>query len=221
MQRLGWFQQWLLVLGLMWIGLACHGQGNFQPIRITFDGPPLQPPGTSRVTDNYSESGVWFRSFTNALGYTDGFIRSGVPTEADPRWPDNGTAYLQADNLSTLAFSFTNGWLFSLQAVDLAEYSLVVPDAVTVRFVGYRYDGSKLVTHLTTDGIMDGMGPLADFETFQFGPEWYGLTRVEIPIPGWSLDNLVVVRWIPEPGTGALLLVGGLVLCAKRYLKAH
>lgn len=64
----------------------------------------------------------------------------------------------------------------------------------------------------TTDGIIDGTGPLADFQTFDFAnyPQFSGLTRVEIPTYGWSLDNLVVI--IPEPNSSSLMLAGGLVL---------
>jgi hypothetical protein len=96
----------------------------------------------------------------------------------------------------------------------LTEYSTVVPDAVTVQFIGYYADGSAITTSFTTDGIIDGTGPLADFQTFNFGSGWTGLTRVEVPGYGWSLDNLVVA--VPEPTSGALLLLGGLVLWQAR-----
>ena len=101
--------------------------------------------------------------------------------------------------------------------MDLAEYSTVVPDAVTVQFIGYRVDGSTVTANLTTDGIIDGTGPIADFQTFNFGPEFSNLTRVEIPTDGWSLDNLVVS--IPEPGTWALLVAGGLLFGALKFRK--
>lgn len=113
-------------------------------------------------------------------------------------------------------FSFNNGSLFGLVSVDLAEYSTVLPDAVTVQFVGYYADGGTVTTSFTTDGIIDGTGPLADFQTFYFDPkDWSGLTRVEIPTWGWSLDNLVVA--VPEPSPGALLLLGGLTLGAFKW----
>ncbi len=111
-------------------------------------------------------------------------------------------------------FSFTKGWVFDLTSVDLAEYSTVVPNAVTVHFVGYRQDGSIVTTDMTTDGIIDGTGPLADFQIFNFGPEFSGLTRVEIPTYGWSLDNLVVS--VPEPTSAMLFLAGGLLLRRSR-----
>ncbi|MCU0785676.1 MAG: PEP-CTERM sorting domain-containing protein [Verrucomicrobia bacterium] len=113
-------------------------------------------------------------------------------------------------------FSFSDGSLFNLDAVDLAEYSTVVSDAATVRFVCYRPDGSSAIINCTTDGIIDGTGPLADFQTFKF-QSFTGLTRVEIPTYGWSLDNLMVSRMVPEPTTVALLLIGGLLVCALRH----
>ena len=116
-------------------------------------------------------------------------------------------------------FSFTNGWIFDLLAVDLGEYSTVVPNAVTVQFIGYRLDGGTVTTSFTTDGIIDGTGPLADFQTFQFDPkDWRNLIRVEIPTYGWSLDNLVV--GVPEPTSGALLVFGGAGLWLASRRKA-
>lgn len=105
-------------------------------------------------------------------------------------------------------FQFSIGSPFALMSVDLAEYSTVVPNAVTVHFIGYRVDGSIVTQDFTTDGIIDGTGPIADFQTFHFGPEFSNLSRVEIPTFGWSLDNLVVV---PEPGTWGLILIGAVV----------
>ena len=57
-------------------------------------------------------------------------------------------------------------------------------------------------------------GPLQDFQTFYFGQEFSGLTRVEIPTFGWSLDNLIVA--VPEPSTFALLIAGAPVLWVLR-----
>src|SRR5262245_38652864 len=103
-------------------------------------------------------------------------------------------------------FQFSIGSPFNLMSVDLADSSTVVPDAVTVHLVGYRVDGSIVTQDFTTDGIIDGTGPIQDFQTFHFGPEFSNLTRVEIPTSGWSLDNLVVA--VPEPSTVALCFAG-------------
>lgn len=180
----------------------CHGQGT---LHVTFDGPPPIAPGTAILVQQYFESGLSFRPINSK---DQGFGRVG--TQPRQERPDNGTSYLQAGLGSTLMFSFTNGSVFDLVSVDLAEYSTVVPNAVTVRFVGYRLDGSMIVTYFATDGIMDGGGPLADFQTFHFGSEFSSLTRVEIPTYGWSLDNLYVS--VPEPGTGALMILGTALL---------
>jgi hypothetical protein len=112
-------------------------------------------------------------------------------------------------------FSLTNGSLFGLVSVDLAEYSTGFTEPVTVHFLGYRLDGSTVTADLTTDGIIDGTGPLPDFQTLYFGPEFTGLTRVEIPTWGWSLDNLFVS--VPEPGTWAILTLGSLLLGAMGF----
>jgi len=142
-------------------------------------------------------------------------VRVGAsPTAARP---DNGSAYLQAGSGSTLKFSFLNGSVFDLLSVDLAEYSTVVPDAVTVRFVGYRQDGSTVMADFITDGIIDGTAPQADFQTFNFGTQFSQLTRVEIPTDGWSLDKLVVS--VPEPGSEALLVLGIAALVFNRRFR--
>jgi hypothetical protein len=183
----------------------CCAQGPLEFVHITFDGPPPQLPGTEFGVQQYFESGMWFRP----IGPMDPGNRFGRHGGGIPTSPENGTAYLRTALGESLMFSFTNGTLFNLVSVDLAEYSTVVPDAVTVRFVGYQQDGAVVMTDLTTDGIIDGTGPLADFQTFLFDSRFTNLTRVEIPTYGWSLDNLVVA--IPEPRTCALQLVGGLV----------
>jgi len=190
--------------------LLSPGQGNFQPITITFDGPPPQPPGSTYNMQSYSEAGVWFAPISG----TRGFGRRG--SSPPPGWPDNGTAYVLAGAGDSLRFGLDDGSDFRLLSVDLAEWSTAYPEAVTVPFVGYRRDGSTVSTSLTTDGIMDGTGPLADFETLYFPPEFVGVYQVRIPAYGWSLDNLRF--FVPEPGTSTLLMLGATVL-AVRYLR--
>jgi hypothetical protein len=84
-----------------------------------------------------------------------GFVRQGGSVSL---YPENGTTYLQAGLNSTLRFSFTNGTVFDLVSVDLAEYSTVFQTPATVHFVGYRSDSSVVSTDLTTDGVIDGTG---------------------------------------------------------------
>ena len=175
-------------------------------LHIAFDGSLMIPAGAAYSVTDYYESDMVFKPLAFSFGR--------VAVNPASFRPDNGTAYLQAALTQSLMFSFTNGSLFQLVSVDLAEYSTVLPDAVTVHFVGYRADGTIVTTDLTTDGIIDGTGPLADFETFHFGPEFSSLARVEIPTWGWSLDNLYVS--VPEPETWSLLMTGGYLLTASR-----
>ena len=185
---------------LLAVAARCAGQ---EPIHITFDGPPVQPPGTAFQIQMYEEGGMLFTPISGLVGF--GRIGSSPVSFR----PDNGTAYLQAALGQTLMFRFSSLLPFDLISVDLAEYSTVVPDAVTVHFIGYRLDGSIVTQDFTTDGIIDGTGPGVDFQTFHFGPEFSTLSRVEVPTFGWSLDNLVVV---PEPSTVALAIAGGPIL---------
>ena len=199
-----------LTAGLLLVSFAfvCRGQGT---LHITFDGPPLQPPGTSYFVQQYFEAGMWFRPL-GVVGPGNGFGRRGANPSTG--WPDNGTAYLQAGLGDSLMFSFTDNSMFDLLSVDLSEFSTLYQTPLTVSFVGYRHDGSIVTADLTTDGIIDGTGPVPDFQTFYFGPEFAGLDRVEIPTSGWCLDNLVVS--VPEPTSGVLLLAGGVLLWRLR-----
>lgn len=182
-----------------------HGQGTLQ---ITFDGSPIQPPGTVYSVQQYTESEMRFTPLGVSFGRAGGGIQ---------QLPENGTAYLQAAFTQALMFGRVDGGMFDFLSVDLAEYSTVVPNAVTVQFIGYYMDGSTITETRTTDGIIDGTGPLVDFQTFTF-KGWTGLTRVEIPTAGWSLDN-VRVGGVPEPTSGVLFVVGGFTLWILRSRK--
>lgn len=194
-------------VSLCCVAAQCHGQGT---LHITFDGPPVIPPGAAYTVTNYYESGMSFSPISGSYGFTR--VGAGYPGD-----PQDGTAYLRAAFTQALMFRFTNGSAFDLVSVDLAEYSTAFQYPVTVHFVGYRSDGSMVSADVTTDGSIDGTGPLADFQTFNF-QGWTGLSRVEIPTDGWSLDNLMVTS-IPEPASCALLLAGGLLFCALKFRK--
>jgi hypothetical protein len=178
---------------LVLLPVASLGQGT---LHITFDGPPFQPPSSGFLVQQYFEEGMYFRPIPG----TDGFVRAW--TNRATGWPDNGTPYVQTGAGDSLMFSYHNSASFGLLSVDLAAFSIGIPN-FTVNFLGHRSDGSTISTSFSGSGIQ--------FRTYNFSPEWsYDLTRVEIPNHTWSLDNLVVI--IPEPGTNALLLVGALAL---------
>ena len=196
-----------VVVTFVFLWAQCSGQGTLTP--ITFDGPPPQPSGTQYGVNYYGESGVWFVPVPG----TDNFVRNGGGIVG---YPDNGTAYVQAGLGCSLMFGLNNGSSFTPVSVDLAEYSDIVHDPVTVHFVGYRADGTILTDDITTAGIFNGTAPV--FQTFSFDPGFSDLVGVEIPTVAWSLDNLTLRSSVPEPGTGALMGIGT-VLLGLRWLR--
>jgi hypothetical protein len=160
------------------------------------------------VVQQYYEAGMSFTPVDPNVPFP-GFARNGGGIFG---FPEDGTAYVQAGATSTFQFNSINEFLFDLISVDLAEYSIGFQQPVAVQFVGYKPDGSTVTTEFLTDGIIDGTGPLADFQTFYFGAEFSGLNRVQIPTILWSLDNLTLQRSVPEPSTGALVAIGAAVL---------
>jgi len=137
-------------------------------------------------------------------------------------FPENGSAYLLVPSFESLAFSSYFGTHFNLISVDLAEWSTGVPSPVTASFNGIKADGSVVSTSFTTDGVIDGTGPLADFQTFHFDSRFRDLVRVESPSWGYAIDNVTMDFVIPEPASGMLLGLGLLgVWCSRRPSNAR
>lgn len=195
------------MLGILLTSAAqSHGQGTIQ-WTVTFDGPPYIRPNDVFAITNYSEQGMVF----TPIEVGQRFGRSGG-APVNEGFPRNGTAYLIGAFTYSLAVKSSSGTPFGLVSVDLAEFSTLYAFPAMVQFVGYRPDGSTITTNLVTDGVIDGAGPLNDFETFYFDSRFVNLVRVEVPTYGWSLDNMVFSDAIPEPGIGSLLVVGAGVL---------
>ena len=118
-----------MLVSLSWLCIAAQGLAQ-APLQITFDGFPVQAPGTGAFVQQYYEAGMWFRPL-GVVGPGNGFVRQGG---AFALAPENGSAYLQAGLGNSLMFSFLNASLFNLVSVDLAEYGTGTPNAVTVPF---------------------------------------------------------------------------------------
>jgi len=182
-----------------------YAQGTIT--QISFEAEAIR---SGQLLVEYHESGVAFTAYGTGQ-YDWGF--NGWVSGMWPQRPDNGngSAYLTPGALSTVSVSLLSTMPFDFVSVDLSEEGSWWPNPVPVQFIGYHPDGSTVTNELTTDGFIDGTGPLADFQTFYFGPGFTGLTRVEIPGSGWSMDNLVLS--IPEPEVGTLVIVGGIIFC--------
>lgn len=152
------------------------------PLHITFD-PPLVPGGVKPLDDWVEED----MHFTGPEGFSQyDFGREGCP--------DNGTAYLKfaSGPRQTLVFEPLYSTPFKLISVDLAEYSTRFRTHKTITFVGHKTNGATVIGEFIIDGVIDGTGPLVDFETFIFGEEFSNLSYVEIPTTGYSMDNMVI-----------------------------
>lgn len=180
-----------------------QGQGTLQ-WTVTFEGPPYLLSDSAVAVQYYYEQGMVFEP----IAQNGRFGRSGG-AEAVTAFPRNGTAYIEASFGYSLSVSSFFGARFGLVSVDLAEFSTLYQTPLAVQFVGYKPDGSVVMTEFVTDGIIDGAGPQNDFETFYFDARFADMVRVEVPTYRWSLDNMVFSNVVPEPTTGTVLLLGG------------
>ena len=202
---------WVSAIFLACCSNATHAQGTFNRT-IRFEGPPVVPPGTGIAITNYYEDSMTF----TPIDYGEQFSRSGGGVSF---FPENGSAYILQSAIYSLSGSRGQVSRFGLYSVDLAEFSTLYPFPAVVQFVGYRSDGGIVTTEFTTDGIIDGTGPLTDFQTFYFGAEFSNLVRFDAPSHTYALDNLVFFDVIPELGTWALLIAGGALLWLLRRRK--
>jgi len=192
------------------LGLApghALAQGTLKP--ITFNGAPDLPPGSARAMTDYYEDTMNFTPINPGGSFT----RSGGGISI---YPENNTEYVFQGVFSTIAGSRDFSLRFGLYSVQLAEFSTFHQFPQTVRFIGYRTDGNIVTTEFTTDGIIDGTGPLADFQTFYFDSRFSDLLRFEVPTHLYAMDNIYFYNAIPEPGAFPLLTLGAGIFCALR-----
>lgn len=134
--------------------------------------------------------------------------------------PYNGSPWMgwirQNNPYSYVSLSLTNGALFGLTSLELADpiYPSISPIAIS--FVGYLSGGTTVTNIFTTPG-----NGTTTFATYQFNPDFAsGLLSVQIDAPRWAMDNLVFV--IPEPGSATLFLAGAVLFgCLRRRSKRH
>jgi len=85
--------------------------------------------------------------------------------------------------------------------------------AIDIQVIGVKFDGGVLETSFRLDGINDGPGGVADFQTFSMPTGFSDLASVQfvgsggILFDGFSIDDINVML-IPEPTTYAMLLAG-------------
>jgi hypothetical protein len=149
--------------------------------------PPTLPNGAAGIS-KWEEAGLRFVA-------GDTIVHNALALGAGPsRSPHNGGSFLQfLSGQGLLSITAINGGIFSPVSVDLAEYSTVFPVPKTLTFTGTKPDGTTILQTFTTDGVIDGNGPKADFQTFDFRREFSGIVRLSVDTQIYSIDRLLVV----------------------------
>lgn len=141
-----------------------------------------------------------------------GFMKLASPRPITAE-PQNGTKYVQMSTQFRYpaVLSARDNSLFDLFSIDLGEYSSAYRIPRTSTFTGYTSMGRILTQLFTVDGYFDGLGGLADYETFFFDDRWRSLSRVEFGFVH-TFDNISLqtstTSSVPGPGTLVLVLLG-------------
>jgi hypothetical protein len=179
--------------------------GSVQAGVVTFDG--ISSSGNPVVTTLTTEG------FTFTSGHFHTIDRTIVGLA------DDGTIYI-GEEAGVLGLPITmaaqSGLPFSLISFDGAELYVVppssYPNASYINVLGNLSGGGTVNAQFLLDGIVDGAGKAADFQTFALPGTFTNLASVTFSgaqftgAPGAiALDNMAVV--IPAPGA---LLLGGI-----------
>ena len=161
---------------------------------VTFDPPPII--GGGRIESSYQEQGVLF---TGSFAHYSTLV--------------NGSASNDSSGIMKLLFGssmrieMANSNLFSLNSIDLSEYSDVFIRPATITFTGYFSNGSSTTQSFVTDGLFDSTGGIDDFETFFFSSSFNNLEYVDVNTITFAMDNLNI-QAVPLPGAAYLFLSG-------------
>lgn len=147
----------------------------------------FDPPGFTGGAANYNPS-LEEQNFT--VSESGGVFLQSAYTAA---YPNNGTVYARSLS-SPITVKHREGLPFRALSVDLSEYSTSSAYRTTLTITGYRAYASPVTQSFTTDGIMDGTGPLNDFQTATLSSSFTNLTSLVISSPsgGFMVDNVVV-----------------------------
>jgi hypothetical protein len=194
----------LLVLSATLASTTIKGQGT-----INFDAHP------NWIGTYYVESEMTFQLFvpqgasSDYMGIVPPFTYQGVP--------QNNTSFMwwfrQNNPYNYVSLSLTDGSLFGLASVDLADPVSPSLSPVAISFIGHLAGGSTMTNTFTTPG-----NGATTFEAYTFNPEFASqvFTHVDIFAPKWAMDNLVFT--VPEPSLFALFGLGALALVGRRLL---
>ena len=208
---------WLAVLAGASLALASAIAGA-APAALSFENLPLSVPtpplGTTTAPfGNFTTDGFTFQSSDNHFHFTNGHPQS---ADSGSTWLSVHDNFKPSKNLMTLTSA--SGAPFELISADFSDsWVSTLPQAVrnatSIEVLGFFVVGAPVSHLILLDGINDGPGGAADFQTETFN--WTNLRRVEFRGFGgtesaWGVDQ---IKFVPEPGSlasvGAALLVLG------------
>ena len=167
---------------------------------VTFE--PLRCLTCDSIKRSYEEDGVLLTGYFTQYGMN---IRGSAANESSGggRLPSN----------SHMRIQLSEGGYFSMETVELAEFSLSYEGVMqTITFTGTRSDSTTVTQDFTIDGIIDGRGNLADYELFEFSADFSNLMYVDVDSTIASIDNITLS---PVPVPAALwLFISGVISLA-------
>jgi hypothetical protein len=175
---------------------------------INFEDIPTAP-GTNNIEGSETSDGFLFTSPSSHIHRVNQAGSFGDSGSTNLMIHDNGGG--NAGNALTMAA--VSGGAFNINSALLSE-GFVGFGAATVHVVGNIFGGGAVTTDFALDGIIDGVGGVNDFQTFNFSGAWTNLTSVTFSGVGgtvnehaFSIDNIVVnqAQAIPEASSLALL----------------
>jgi hypothetical protein len=200
------------------LGLLALSSWGVQAAVIDFDSVPAGAP----IVSSYSEDGF---TFTSSHFHT---ISSGAACGSGG-CADNGSGYIGEEDGSLgddIYMARDDGGVFSLAGFDAAELFISAPssypNANWIEVVGDLFGGGTVMATFFLDGIVDGAGGSADFQSFFMAADFTNLIGVTFAgltydgTGGLALDNIRVNVDVPEPQSLALLLLGVFLMAVQR-----
>ena len=150
------------------------------------------------VDDDIDEEDFFCENFLFDISTDHSNFLSGVVYFLNEPVSYNGTAFFFVHGYHdggwiypTVDMTSTQAETFDLVQLDVSEATFLA-NTVQVRFTGTHPDGTTEVLLHDVDMILDGIGPLNDFETLVFGPEWSNLATLTMQSTGGVKEAEVV-----------------------------
>ena len=194
--------------------LSLIAAGSVQASVVTFDAVPGvgNPTLTTLTTEGYTFTSGHFHTIDSPAGTAFGGAADNgtiyITEEAGPLGMPITMAAAGGQPFNLISFDGTEPWI-NATAAAIGGF----PNANYLNVVGNLSGGGTVNAQFALDGIVDGAGGAADFQTFVLPGTFANLTSVTFSGAlvtggpgGMSLDNIAAVT-IPAPGA---LLLGSL-----------